>query len=408
MEIALQKGRILLPRKDIPMETWAVVACDQFTAQPEYWDTAEALVGDRPSTLRLTLPEIYLGESETRVPAIQNAMKAALEGGVLEAAVEAGFVLVRRETTTGVRPGLVVCLDLEQYDFSRDSASLIRPTEGTIASRVPPRAKIRAGARMELPHVMMLIDDPQCTVIEPLLARSASLRKLYDFDLMLGGGHLTGWAVEDANAQGVFQALEALCAASDGLLYAVGDGNHSLAAAKQCWMDMRDALDETQRKNHPARYAMVELVNLNCPALVFEPIHRVLMNVDAPALLDEYETYLEGHGACVRHGGSDLQAVWAGGTRSYASVEHPLRLLQAFLDEYLTRHPEAEIDYIHGDAALRKLAGRPDTLGLMPRAFDKGELFPFIRKWGPLPRKTFSMGEATDKRYYVEARQIVR
>ena len=404
---ALKTAEILLPKQGADLSKWAVVACDQFTAQPEYWEKADALVGDAPSALRLVLPEAWLGEGEARIPAIHRAMGEYLASGTLAPAVKDGFVLTERTTPSGVRPGLVAALDLDAYDFRPGSESLIRATEGTVLERVPPRARIRAGAPVELPHVMMLIDDPADTVIGPLFAKRETLRPLYDFELMLDGGHLRGWAVEDGDARGVFAAVDALNAKAGGLLYAVGDGNHSLAAAKQCWLDIRETLTPEEWEKHPARFALVELVNLACPALVFEPIHRALFGVEPVALMAEYRAYLAENGADEGEG-DDLTAFdGAGNVWRFKSAQHPLRLLQAFLDGYLRRHPEASIDYIHGEDALRALVSRPDTLGLMPRAFDKSELFDFIRCFGVLPRKTFSMGEATEKRYYVEARRIL-
>ena len=408
MDNALHTAGILLPQTGIDLERWAVVACDQFTAQPEYWRKARALVGEVPSALRLILPEAWLSEGEARTPAIHRAMEDYLERGLLVPAVKDGFVLVERRTPAGVRPGLVAALDLEAYDFTPGSKSLIRPTEGTVLERVPPRARIRAGAPVELPHVMMLIDDPGDTVIGPLYAQRDGLRKLYDFELMLGGGHLRGWAVEGGDVRGVFDAVDALAARADGLLYAVGDGNHSLAAARQCWLDLRGTLSEAEREDHPARFALVELVNLACPALEFEPIHRVLFGVDAVALMDEYRAYLKENGAYQGEGDDLVAFDGAGHEWGLKSTEHPLRLLQAFLDGYLARHPGARIDYIHGEDALRALVNRPDSMGIMPRAFDKSELFGYIRSHGVLPRKTFSMGEAAEKRYYMEARRIIK
>ena len=403
---ALRTADILLPRPGIDLSKWAVIACDQFTAQPEYWRAVERFVGDAPSALRVTLPEIYLSESNARIPAIHRAMREYLDAGIWMTAVRDGFVLISRETSKGIRPGLMVCLDLEQYDFNPGSRSLIRPTEGTVVSRVPPRAKIRADAAVELPHVMMLIDDPGCTVIEPLLQRSETLRPLYDVALMGSGGQLRGWAVENDDVDAVFAALRALKQGCNGLLYAVGDGNHSLAAAKQCWLDLRATLSPEERENHPSRFAMVELVNLNCPALAFEPIHRALFHVDAEAMMGEYVDFLRANGGETAEG-DDLVVFDRARSWRFRSEQHPLRRLQVFLDDYLARHPDVSIDYIHGDAALNTLVERDGALGIMPRAFDKAELFPYIRKWGVLPRKTFSMGRANDKRYYLEARRIL-
>ena len=406
MNNALHTARILLPRPGTDLTRWAVVACDQFTAQPDYWRRAEALVGEAPSALRLILPEAWLEEGERRLPAIHRTMGEYLEQGILVPAVADGFVLTERTTPAGTRPGLLAALDLEAYDFNRGSKSLIRATEGTVLERVPPRARIRAGAPVELPHVMMLIDDPDDTVIGPLTARRDSLRPLYDFELMLGGGHLKGWAVEGADAAGVFDAVDALAARADGLLYAVGDGNHSLAAARQCWLDIRRTLTPEQREDHPARYALVELVNLACPALVFEPIHRALFGVEPEALIAEYRAYLAENGADEGEGDDLVAFDGAGRQWRFRSAQHPLRLLQGFLDGYMARRPAARIDYIHGADALRGLVDRPDAMGFMPRAFAKEELFGYIRRFGALPRKTFSMGEATEKRYYMEARMI--
>lgn len=406
MDHALHTARILLPREDVDPRKWAVVACDQFTAQPEYWQRAEALVGEAPSALRLILPEVWLKDAQTRTPAIHAAMARYLAGGTLRPAVEDGFVLVERRTEAGVRPGLVAALDLEAYDFAPGSNSLIRATEGTVMERVPPRARIRAGAPLELPHAMMLIDDPEDTLLGPLYARRGELRELYDFELMLGGGHLRGWAVEGEDARGVLRAAEALCRQAEGLMYAVGDGNHSLAAARQCWLEIRQGLTEEQRRSHPARFALVEIVDLACPALKFEPIHRVLFGVDSGEVIEAYRAFLAREGAPAGEGSDVIAFDGAGRQWGFGSAEHPLRLLQRFLDEYLGRTPGASIDYIHGEAALRALVNAPDRMGFMPRAFDKGELFDAIRRHGALPRKTFSMGEATEKRYYMEAREI--
>lgn len=390
---------ILLPKAGVSMEKWAVVAVDQYTSEPEYWHQVEEIVGDAPSTLRLTLPEVYLDQSQQRTQQMQQTMHAYLDGGVLEEKVSDGFVLVERSTETGVRLGLMACLDLEQYDYAAGSQSLIRATEGTVIERVPPRVKIRRGAALELPHVLMLLDDPACSVIEPLADRRDSLEKLYDFELMQGGGHLRGWKVA---AEQAAEALDKLYDGCGGLFLAVGDGNHSLAAARAYWLELRENLSEEQRTSHPARYALAEIENLHSQAIQFEPIHRLLTGVDPEALLAEYEQTLPSQ----PEGGQLLRAVTSHGEREYRFAEHPLKSLQAFLDAYLASHPEAKIDYIHGDEALRRLANRDDALGFMPCSFAKAELFPFIKKYGVLPRKTFSMGHAHEKRFYVEARKI--
>ena len=398
--IALSTGEILLPAHGLNYEKWAVVACDQFTAEPDYWHGVESFVGDAPSSLRIVLPEIYLEDRKQRIREIHGAMRVYL-GNAVRVAVADGFVLTRRQTSSGPREGLLACVDLEQYDFAPGSKSLIRATEGTVPERVPPRAEIRAGAPLECPHVMMLIDDPEHTVIEPAFDDPG--QELYNFDLMMGGGHVQGWALENGRALRVFEALARLHEKSDGLLYAVGDGNHSLAAAKQCWEDIKGSLSAAEFDSHPARYAMVELVNLHCPALKFEPIHRVLLGVEPKEVLASMR-----RSRSFKRGGEDVRVAFAGGEEGFATAGHPIRPLQNFLDNFLKKHPEAKIDYIHGEDALRALLAREDAVGFMPRAFDKAELFPYIRENGVLPRKTFSMGEARDKRYYLEMRRIGR
>ncbi len=397
---AVHPANILLPAKGVDPQKWAVVAVDQYTSEPEYWSAVEGIVGGAPSTLRLVLPEIYLSESEARIPAMQANMERYLADGTLREAVHGGYLLVERATETGARLGLMACLDLEGYDYAPGSTSAIRATEGTVLERVPPRVRIRRGAALELPHILMLLDDPACRVIEPLYENRAALELLYDFELMQGGGHLRGWKVDGDAARRVEAALDAVAADCSDLFLAVGDGNHSLAAARACWMELRESIPESERAHHPARYALAEIENLHCPAIQFEPVHRVLTNVDPEALLAEWERAMPEPGD-----GFALTAVTQSGERRYAYAQHPLRALQNFLDEYLTRHPEAAIDYIHGDDVLRRLASRPGALGLMPCTLAKRELFPCVEQWGALPRKTFSMGHAHEKRYYFECRR---
>ena len=398
---AVRPADILLPAAGIDPEKWAVVAVDQYTSEPEYWRKVEAVVGDSPSALRLTLPEIYLDESDARIPAMQERMRAYLSGGALQTAVRSGYILVERTTEAGARLGLMACLDLEAYDYSVGSRSPIRATEGTVLERVPPRVRIRRGAALELPHILMLLNDAGRQVIEPLYDARDSLPLLYDLELMQGGGHLRGWKVEGEAARRVEAALEAAAGACEDLFLAVGDGNHSLAAARAYWMELRDTIPEAERANHPARYALAEIENLHCPAIQFEPIHRVLTGVDPAALLAQWEAVMPEQG-----GDFALTAVSRGMEKRYRFAQHPLRALQEFLDGYLAAHPEAGIDYIHGDDVLRRLADRPDALGFLPCGFEKADLFPYIERWGVLPRKTFSMGHAHEKRYYFEARRI--
>ena len=397
---------ILLPNDTIENEKWAVVAVDQYTSEPEYWREVEEFVGASPSTLNITLPEVYLAESETRTPRMQENMKKYLAEGVVTEQVKNGYILVERTTETGVRLGLMACLDLEQYDYNAGSVSLIRATEGTVIERVPPRVKIRSGAVIELPHVLMLLDDSKMRAIEPAYEAREKLEKLYDFELMQGGGHLRGWKIEGAMKDQIDAAFDEIYTESGSLFLAVGDGNHSLAAARAYWMEIRESIPENERAAHPARYALAEIENLHSPAIQFEPIHRIVTGVDPEKMIAEYEAYLKENGEEVQEG-KELTLVWGKNEKTYGFDHHPLKVLQAFLDRYLKGHPEAEIDYIHGDDTLRRLADRENALGLMPCAFEKAAFFPFIRTYGALPRKTFSMGHAHEKRYYFEARKIV-
>ena len=571
----LKPDDIYLPARGVDLRRWAVVACDQYTSQPDYWQRVEAYVGEAPSTLHLVQPEIDLAHAEARIPAIHRAMREYLSNGTLVRAVHDGFTLTERTTASGVRLGLVAAVDLEAYDFTPGSGAMIRATEGTIRERIPPRMRIREGAPLECPHVMLLLDDPDFTVIEPLYARLRETAPLCDFELMENGGHLRVWGVQNDDALApVSNALSALWEKADGLLYAVGDGNHSLATAKACWDALKTTLSPEARQTHPARYALAEIVNLHSPALTFEPIHRVLFGTDVHDLLQSYQQFLSAHGmsltpaaspssvpsgkqppaaaqpspaTCERsviavssfsticekqspagtqsssticekqspagtqpssticekqssadalpspatherqmpadvqpspvpsgkqppaaaqpspatcekqspastlsavvnepHPASvavpsraselDSSAVTRPGVISEARdakptngnhltfisadacidvrVENPssplpVAVLQPFLDDYLRTHPAARIDYVHGASAVRALCQSPHTTGILLPAIDKAALFPAVRQGGVLPRKTFSMGEADEKRYYMECRKIL-
>lgn len=395
--------RILLPGPEVDPAKWAVVACDQYTAQPEWWKQAEALVGLSPSTLKLIHPEYRLREGEPDARALHEAMRDALDHA-LTRAVD-GFVLVERETTQGARLGLVANVDLEAYDYAPDATPLIRATEGTVVDRLPPRMAVRRKAPLDLTHVMLLADDPGRTLIEPLYAARATLAPLYDFELMQGGGRLRGWAVGPERFEQLLAALEALHKAADGFLFAVGDGNHSLAAARGCWLELREGLSEAERANHPARYALVELVNLYDEALAFEPIHRAVFGVDGARLTHDFILYCRARGMSVVPCESErAQLYMLDEPLAIENASNPLAvaILQPFLDAWLKEHPEARIDYIHGADVLDSLAAC--RIRLMP--MDKRALFPAVRAGGALPRKTFSMGEARDKRYYFECRSL--
>ena len=404
---------ILIP-KDADMEKWAVVACDQFTSEPEYWERVEKNAAGAPSALRLILPEAELKapDVERRIEAIQAAMDDYLNRGLFRTLGDS-LVYVEREQSDGrVRHGVVGMVDLEAYDFTPGSGALIRATEGTVLERIPPRAKVRRGAALELPHVMLLIDDPDRTVIEPLGAQADGMEKLYDFNLMEGGGRIRGYRLSGAQTDAVADALAGLCtdaamrkkygvSGAAPLLFAVGDGNHSLATAKACY-------EEQKGKNPLARYALVEVVNNHDDALRFEPIHRVLFGVDAKDFMAAFQRFYprayEGKGE-----GHAIEVVYEG-YRGFWTVPDPktqlaVGTLQAFLDEYLGSHG-GEVDYIHGEDVTRELGAKPGNMGFLLPAMGKEQLFKTVMADGVLPRKTFSMGHARDKRYYIEARRI--
>ncbi len=391
----LKPARLLLPTVDLPR--WSVIACDQYTSEPDYWQRAEAIVGDAPSTLRITLPEIYLNDRpEQRIAAINATMTRYLDEGVFRVCPDS-LMYIERETSAGLRRGLLGVIDLEEYDYRSGSHTLIRATEQTVVERIPPRVAIRRDAPLELPHVLLLTDDPARTVIEPLAAQKARFAPAYDFDLMLGGGHIAGWQVDAAAAQQVDAALRALVTGQDDpLLFAVGDGNHSLATAKECYRLSGNPL---------ARYALVEVVNIHDPSIQFEPIYRVLFSADAADVTAALRAASGGNAA----DGQAVTIVSAAGEETLSlrpTSKLPVGTLQAFLDDYLAAHPGVRIDYIHGADTLRTLARQEGAVGFLFEGMGKSDLFPAIRADGSLPRKTFSMGHAADKRYYLEARAI--
>lgn len=411
-DVCLAVDDIYLPADGIDMHKWAVVACDQYTSQPEYWHEVEQLVGDAPSTLKLIYPEAFLSEGDARIDAINSEMARYLDEGVIQPRVH-GFILTERECEYGARVGLIAPVDLEAYDFSVGSRSPIRATEGTILERIPPRVRIRRGAPIELPHIMMLLDDALRTVIEPLYEMRESLSKVYDFELMQGGGHIRGWAVEGEAVEFVLGAMKELRERCGDIFIAVGDGNHSLATARQCWLDMRDSLTPEQREQHPARYALCELVNLHSEALVFEPVHRVLFGADMGQVLRDFSAWCERGGMRMERGARAGHVFRFVNGRSDMTVtvsdpRHAIDVgtLQSFLDEWVKLHPEVSMDFVHGEQALRELAAREDCCGILLQPMNKANLFPAVEQGGALPRKTFSMGEAHEKRFYLECRRI--
>lgn len=391
---------ILLPKNGVNMTKWATVACDQFTSDREYWKKVETLVGVEPSTSKITFAEAYIedDDKDNRIQKIKYLMKKYVEDGILEEKFE-GLVLVDRMTKNHPsRKGLIVALDLEKYDYHKGSKALIRATEGTVESRIPPRLAIRRGAPLELPHIMVLINDPNKTVIEPLFGEK--LDRVYDFELMLGGGHVRGRKIiSEELIEKITENLGKLIS-SDGLLFAMGDGNHSLATAKAYWEEIKSQLTEADRDDHPARYALVELVNIYDEGLEFEPIHRVVFGVDK----EEIEEFIGGEG-------EEIEIVTSGEAKKIKIKNKgsnlPVGNLQIMLDEYATAHAGVKIDYIHGDEEVRKLTKDPKNVGFLLPVMSKLDLFKTVELDGALPRKTFSMGEAEEKRYYLEARKIV-
>ncbi len=409
-------ANILLPDfKKTDGSRWAVIACDQFTSEPEYWDAAEKYVGNAPSALRLILPEVRLDKADECVPVINKTMYEYLDT-VLRENPETMIFVERTQPSGGVRRGIVGMVDLECYDYRKGTEPRIRATEGTVLERIPPRVAVRRGAPIELPHVMLLIDDPEKTVIEPLM--SADLTPAYDFDMMLDGGHIKGQFLTKAEMNRVSDALEALVTPKAiekryggsfaPLLFAVGDGNHSLASAKALYEEIKAEIGEDAAKNHPARYALVEVVNLHDPALEFEPIYRVVFGVEPEKFVKEFSKYCE-----ALDGDSAPQTVkymYNGGNGEIVikKPSHQLTVgtLQTFIDGYIKEHPSAVVDYIHGEDSTEKLAKKENAIGFIFDGMGKDQLFKSVMLDGALPRKTFSMGHARDKRYYVEARKI--
>lgn len=431
--VGIQVADILLPKPGLDPYKWATIAVDQFTSQPEYWEKVAEIVGSSPSTYNLVLPEVFLGQPDEaeRVQYTQNTMREYVLQDLFD--THTGLIYVERTSLGRTRRGLMLALDLENYDYNKGSRTSIRATEGTILDRLPPRMRIREGAILELPHILVLIDDIDRSVIEPVAAVGKKLRQLYDFDLMLGSGHLTGKLVDDPTLEaGVVAALERLASPEvfypkygvseehAPLLFAVGDGNHSLATAKAIWEKIKPVVG----MNHLARYALVEIENVHDEGLNFEPIHRVLFGVQdgikkslkehfgdnlrfescssPEEMIEKVENYSgdEHIVGVVNPTGAELMVI------SHPSANLPVGSLQPFLDGWLKQGGAAKIDYVHGADATVQLAMQPGNFGFYLPAMPKGDLFKTVIKDGALPRKTFSMGEALEKRFYMEARRI--
>ncbi len=432
--VGIQVPDILLPKPGVNLEKWAVIACDQFSSEPEYWAEVKEIVSGSPSTFEMILPEVMLGtgEESSRIQSTQQAMRQNLEGGIFQK-VE-GLVLVEREVMGRTRRGVMLALDLEQYDFNKGSQTLIRATEGTILDRLPPRIRIREGAPLELPHILVLIDDSSKSTIEPLFEHTNEFPCLYDFDLMLGSGHLSGYHVNRIDLEekfihdlerlvepAAYQNRYGLPGGESVLLFAMGDGNHSFATAKAIWEKMKGSVPS----DHPARYALVEVENVHDAGLEFEPIHRVLFNgkndlnqglrakfgIDVTFESRENPESIQEEILSCPTGIQKIGCVDSSGWRiiTFRNPKSNLAVgtLQGFLDEWQLDGGFEKIDYVHGWEAVIRLGQTPGNVGFFLPAMRKTDLFKTVILDGALPRKTFSMGEAKEKRFYMECRKIV-
>lgn len=417
MKIPFKRGNILLP-KNTDMTKWSVVACDQYTSEPEYWNSVREIVGSNPSTLNLTLPEIYLEESdvEERIKKINQNMEELVNIDFFNEYSDSMIYLERTQEDGKVREGLMGIVDLEDYSYEKGSQTLIRATEKTVIERIPPRVKVRENALLELPHIMILIDDEKKNIIESLKNKVTESDIVYDFDLMKNGGHIKGYLLNNETMDEVDERLKCLAdkdyfenkygVKDKGiLLFAMGDGNHSLATAKACYENLKKEIGE-KALSSKSRYALVELVNLHSDALEFEAINRVIFNTDKDKLLNSLKEYYtinkEGNGQEFRVVTDSIDEAWY--------IENPksniaVGSIQMFLDDYLKDNVE-KIDYIHGEDVTKSLASKDNNVGFIFDAMAKEDLFKTVILDGALPRKTFSMGHANDKRYYLEARKI--
>lgn len=410
MNTSFSPANIYLPSEKVDMTKWSVIACDQYTSQPDYWTEVQHIVDGAPSAFEIIYPEVYLNEKKNRISQIHEAMRAYLMKGILTEQVHNGYILTERHVGGTVRIGLMGMIDLEQYEYLPEIKAAVRATEGTILTRIPPRVEIRRGAPLECPHVMVLLKDEKMTLIEPLHRQKNELRKLYEFELMLNGGKLSGYAIEGEAVQQVESVISELQQREE-FIFAVGDGNHSLAAAKAYWMEIKEHLTEAEQVRHPARFSMVELVNLYSPAIVFEPIHRVVFHTDMETLVTAIKKGIERQGVSL-YDGKDFILINRKGRREAGldglNGRLAVDVLQKALDEYMKYNPDVSIDYVHGEENVNMLAAQnEDAIGILLNGIHKESLFPAIGAGGVLPRKTFSMGEADEKRFYLECRKII-
>lgn len=417
MNNALKPADILVQKESVDMEKWAVIACDQYTSEPEYWNKTAEIVGNNYSSLNMILPEIYLEDSDVsdRISNIHNTMEKYLSENIFDEYKDSMIYVERIQSNGILRAGIIGKIDLEEYDFNKGSTSQVRATEATVIERIPPRIKVRDGAPLELPHIMILIDDDKKTVIEPLESQKKDMKKLYDFNLMQGGGKISGYLIDNKKCADIISSLNKLGNAenfkekygSDNvLLYAMGDGNHSLATAKEFYEQLKRNNPDKDFSNHPARYALAEIVNLHSPALDFEAIHRIVTETDVAKLTDVLYSELK---LSDEPSEQSFRIVLNGNEKNVFIHNQTSNLtvgsLQNFIDKYLSEN-KGKVDYIHGTDVVTKLSENENSIGFILPDMGKEQLFPTVIKDGALPRKTFSMGHAEDKRYYIECRKI--
>ena len=410
----IKMPRFLMPNADVDLKKWSVVACDQYTSEPDYWDRVSGCIGNGPSTLHMILPEVYLNgiDQDAFTKKVNATMLEYLNNGILSNEYE-GFVLISRILSNGTRRlGLLVSVDLEAYEYTSGSSSLIRATEATVIDRLPPRVRIRKEAPLELPHIMILYDDPECSLTEALIQKTDEFTKIYDTDLMERGGHISGYLVNSSeHCKIISDSLNRQLNRNpdNNFIFAVGDGNHSLAAAKQCWELVKSNLTETEKQNHPARYALAEIVNIHDTGLSFDAIHRVLFNVNTEEVLE----YIQANSGTGEIKQPIKYITESGESELFLNINKDddigaasTALLQAALDKYIAEHSSASIDYVHGSDVVKRLSSTPGNIGFLLPVMDKSTFFNAIRNQGALTRKTFSMGNANDKRYYMECKKI--
>ncbi len=395
----IKKADVLLPNVS-DLTKWSVVACDQYTSQADYWERVTRFVGEHPSTLNLVYPEAFLSQGDKKIQEINAAMQEYLDKNIFTLYKDC-FIYVERTLSRGrVRKGVVAAVDLEAYDFNKGSKSAIRATEGTVLERIPPRVKIREKAPLELPHVMLLVDDKECALIESVKKGE----KVYDFELMENGGHLAGWLVEGQNADDFIRAVDSFAAkANDGLVFAVGDGNHSLATAKTCWDNLKPSLSEAEKETHPARFCLVEIENIHDDVLEFEPIHRIVFGVDENDFIENLKKDLD----CTEEAGGGQHIVIVNdGKKTDLYINNTTSPLEVGTVQNYLDAKHCEVDYIHGEEVVAELSCQKGAVGILVPVPEKSSLFTTVIADGALPRKTFSMGEANEKRFYMEAKRI--